>query len=80
MLTVERRTEERKAAMMLGNAVVPLAALGFWAHCLFDFARTDEREMRTFTKPVWVLLLVFASLLGALMWFFAGRPQQSSRR
>ena len=35
-----------------------LAALAFWGYCLFDFTRTDESEMRTFVRPVWIMLLV----------------------
>ena len=66
--------------MVLSTVVVPLAAVGFWAYCLFDFTRADESRMRLFSKPVWVLLLVFTNLLGALMWFFAGRPQRPSPR
>jgi len=67
-------------ATFLGNALVVLAAVGFWAYCLFDFTKTDEWEMRTFSKPVWLVLLVFTSLLGSLLWFFAGRPQRPSTR
>ena len=65
---------------VLGNSLVVLAAIGFWFYCLFDFTRTDELEMRLFSKPVWLVLLVFTSLLGSLMWFFAGRPQRPSPR
>ena len=65
---------------VLGNSLVVLAAIGFWAYCLFDFTRTDELEMRLFSKPVWLVLLVFTSLPGSLMWFFAGRPQRPSPR
>ncbi len=64
----------------VGNSLVVLAAIGFWGFCLFDFTRTDELEMRTFTKPVWVVLLVFTSLLGSVLWIFAGRPQRPSNR
>lgn len=60
----------------LGSALIALAALGFWGYCLVDFSRTDEREMRMFSKPVWILLLVLTNLLGALMWFAVGRPQR----
>lgn len=65
---------------VLGNSLVVLAAIGFWGYCLVDFTRTDELEMRLFSKPVWVILLVFTSLLGSLLWVFAGRPQRPSRR
>lgn len=54
------------------------AALLFWGYCLFDFTRTNEHEMRTFTKPMWLLLLVFGNVLGGLMWLFLGRPQRRS--
>ena len=75
----------------LGNSLVVLAAIGFWGYCLFDLTMTDELEMRLFSKPVWVVLLVFTSLvvpqlaidvltLGSLLWFFAGRPQRPSPR
>jgi hypothetical protein len=53
----------------LSSALIALAAVCFWGYCLFDLARTDEREVRTFSKPVWVVLLVFTNILGALMWF-----------
>ena len=53
---------------------VTLAALGFWGYCLVDFTRTDEYEMRTFSKPVWLVLLVFMNIFGGLMWLYYGRP------
>ncbi len=52
------------------------AALIFWGYCLFDFTRTDGREIRTFSKPIWVAILVFGSVLGGLMWLYLGRPQR----
>jgi hypothetical protein len=56
------------------------AALVFWGYCLFDFSRTDEAEIRTFPKPVWVVLLVLGSVFGGLVWLFLGRPQHPDRR
>ena len=70
-------------ASAYANAIavgVALAALGGWGCCLFDFTRTDESEMRTFSKPVWVTLLVFTNVVGAVLWLFYGRPQRPSRR
>jgi hypothetical protein len=61
---------------VLGNSLAVVAAIGFWGYCLFDFTRTDELEMGLFSKPVWLVLLVFTSLLGSLLWIFAGRPQR----
>ncbi len=64
------------AAIAVG---VVASALALWFYCLVDFSRTDESQMRTFSKPVWMMLLVFASLLGSLMWLYYGRPQRPSR-
>jgi hypothetical protein len=54
--------------------------LAFWAYCLVDFARTDERDMRGFTRPVWLAVLVIGSVAGGLLWLLAGRPQRPARR
>ena len=53
--------------------LVSVVALVFWAYCLFDFTQTDEREIRTFTKPVWIV--IFGSVVGGLLWLSVGRPQ-----
>jgi hypothetical protein len=37
----------------LGSALAALAAAGFWGYCLFNLARTGQREVRTFSKPAW---------------------------
>ena len=64
-----------RSHFVLGSALAALAA-GFWGYCLFDLGRTGQREVRTFSKPVWVVLRVFTNVLGALMWFTVGRPQR----
>lgn len=56
--------------------VLPLALLAFWAWCLYDFSQTDERDIGLFSREVWLLWLTFGSLLGSLLWCFAGRPQR----
>jgi len=56
--------------------LVLIPALIFWAYCLVDLMQTDERELRTFAKPVWWVILVFGSVLGGLLWLLAGRPQR----
>ncbi len=56
--------------------LVLVAALVFWGYCLLDFAQTEERAMRTFSKSVWVVILVFGSVIGGLLWLSVGRPQR----
>ena len=60
------------------SLVVVLLPLGFWVWALVDFSRTDERGVGLFTRPVWLLWLTIGSVLGALMWLVAGRPDGSS--
>ncbi|WP_158274491.1 PLDc N-terminal domain-containing protein [Cellulomonas sp. WB94] len=60
--------------------LVFVLALVFWGYCLLDLTRTDEREVRTFTKPVWTVLLVFGSVVGGLLWLAAGRPPDPGSR
>jgi hypothetical protein len=56
--------------------LVLVAALIIWGYCLLDFTQTDERDMRLFTRPQWLVILVFGSVVGGLFWIAAGRPQR----
>jgi hypothetical protein len=67
-------------AMPLTVALVPLMVLALWGYCLYDFAHTDEAEMRTYSKQVWVLLLVFTNVFGGMLRMVSGRPEHPQRR
>lgn len=56
-----------------------LAVLGFWGYCVYDFSRTDERDMQLYSRQVWILWLTLGNLLGALLWYFQGRPGSQRR-
>jgi hypothetical protein len=58
--------------------IVLAAAIVVWAYGLVDFAGTDERQIRTFTRPVWLVILIFGNALGAIAWLMAGRPVRPS--
>jgi hypothetical protein len=61
--------------------LVPLLlALGLWAYSLVDFTRTDERDIRLYPRQVWILILVFTSIFGSLLWLMYGRGPRPSRR
>ena len=60
-------------AVAVGIAVVLIA---LWAYALVDWARTDEREMRLMSKPVWGLFLLLFNAAGAVVWLVLGRPQR----
>lgn len=60
--------------------VVPLLLLAYWAYCLYDFSRTDEADMRTYSRGVWLLLLVFTNVVGGTLWLVYGRPPRPHNR
>lgn len=57
-------------AILLG-----LAALVVWCYAVYDFSRTDEADIAAFDRTVWLVLLTFGTLLGALLWLGKGRPR-----
>ena len=54
-------------------------ALAIWGYAWCDFAATDEADMRTFSRSAWWAILIFGSVLGALAWLYAGRPESRRR-
>ncbi|MGN6524391.1 MAG: PLDc N-terminal domain-containing protein [Actinomycetes bacterium] len=64
------------APMLLTTGVL----LAFWAYCLFDLAGADERDVRGFTKPVWLVVVVVGSVVGGLLWLLVVRPQHPRPR
>lgn len=52
--------------------VFSLAVLGFWVWMLVDVC---TREFDGNEKLAWILVVVLASWLGALIYFFVGRPK-----
>ncbi|WP_171814349.1 PLDc N-terminal domain-containing protein [Arthrobacter dokdonensis] len=56
--------------------LIVLCALCLWVYGVVDFARTDKLEIRSFPQEAWLLILLFGSFAGALLWFVAGRPQR----
>ena len=59
----------------LAEVTVSLLLLGFYGYCLVDFSRTDEYDIRTFDKTVWIFILVFTNIAGGLLWLYVGRPE-----
>jgi hypothetical protein len=58
------------------QAAVLAAALAFWAFTLVDLMRSDARNVRGFRREVWLVLVIFGSVVGCLAWWAAGRPRQ----
>jgi hypothetical protein len=65
--------------MLLAVVLFGLVTVGFVVPCLIDVAVTPPGEVRSLTKPTWVLLIVFLSAFGATAWLAAGRPDRRGR-
>jgi phospholipase D-like protein len=61
---------------------LPLALLGFvvWLWALIDAIRVPDDSMyRAGNKLIWVLVIVLAQLVGAILYFAIGKPAAGSR-
>jgi hypothetical protein len=56
-----------------------LLVVGVTIYTLVDCAQTDDDEVRSLPKLVWVLLILIFPPIGAIAWLVAGRPQRPSR-
>jgi hypothetical protein len=65
--------------MLLALVLFGLVTVGFVVPCLIDVAVTPSAEMRSLTKPAWLLLIALFSVFGATAWLAAGRPDRRRR-
>lgn len=59
---------------------IGLAAVVFWIWALVDAIRVpDEAMYRAGTKLVWVLVILIAGIVGAVLYLVLGRPTAAAR-
>ncbi|WP_218064043.1 hypothetical protein [Arthrobacter wenxiniae] len=54
--------------------IVLIPFMGIWGYSVVDFSRTDEQDMRTFSKEIWIVFLILGSVVGGIGRLLAGRP------
>lgn len=42
-----------------------------------DAAIADRTRVRGLPRPAWLVVIIFVPLVGALLWFFVGRPRRA---
>jgi hypothetical protein len=65
------------------DIVAGLVGIGFlilWLYCIYDVITTDEAIIRHLPKVVWLLIVIFLSDLGSILWLALGRPQIWTRQ
>ncbi len=60
------------------RALPVLVAIVLLVYCLVNLVQTPRDEVRTLSRPIWALLIVFVPFVGPVLWLVAGR--QSARR
>lgn len=61
---------------MLGLALT-FVIIGVWAYAIIDVFGTPPDEVRTVSKPIWVVAVLLFWVFGAAAWFLFGRPRVS---
>jgi hypothetical protein len=56
-------------------AVILSSAITFYA--FFDCARCPQEEVRKLPKWAWLLIVFLFSPIGAVFWFFIGKPRRN---
>lgn len=59
--------------MTLSRSLPLLLVLGLIIFCLLECLSTPGSAVRNLPKPVWVMLIVFVPVVGAVGWLLAGR-------
>ncbi len=59
--------------------ILSFGGLAFWIWMLVDAATTPEGWFKSGSKTTWILVVALVSWLGALIYFFAGRPEKATR-
>jgi hypothetical protein len=65
--------------MLLVVILFGLVTVGLVVPCLIDVAVTPATDLRSLTKPAWVLIIACLSVFGAAAWLVIGRPDRRGR-
>ena len=69
-----------EALLVLFFVLVALAGTILWIWALVDAVRVpDDAMFRSGTRLIWVLVIVFGHLLGAILYLAIGRPAAGDR-
>lgn len=58
--------------------VLILIPIAVTLYGLFDAINAPRDDVRTMSKGVWIFLIIVLFFVGAVMWFFLGRPRRSA--
>ncbi|MHA1971709.1 MAG: PLDc N-terminal domain-containing protein [Candidatus Hodarchaeales archaeon] len=62
--------------IMLMILVMVLVISTIWIMSLVDFLKTENMDE---DRVVWAIVIVFAGLVGSILWFLIGRPKYKTK-
>lgn len=60
------------------RVILAIVLIAVVVYAFIDCFTSDSRQIRGVPKAGWLAIIVLLPLLGALLWFFLGRPQRST--
>lgn len=60
------------------GGILFLAALAVWLYALLDAISSNRTQVRTLSKGLWVAVVLFTFVVGAVGWLVYGRPRASN--
>lgn len=60
----------------MSRVILAIVLIAVVVYAIIDCITADSRQVRGVPKAGWVAIIVLLPLLGALLWFFLGRPQR----
>jgi hypothetical protein len=57
--------------------IVGIAAVVFTIYAAIDCLMTDNHRARGIPKPLWVLVILFIPIIGAVLWFVIGKDRRA---
>jgi hypothetical protein len=61
------------------GGILFIVMLAVWLYCLLDAITSDETQVRSLPKVLWVLIVLFTFEIGAVLWLLLGRPRKADR-
>lgn len=65
-------------AIILGVLTISVGLFALWLWTLVDAIRTPDEAFRAGSQLVWVLVIVFAQLIGSIVYLAVGRPRRGA--
>src|SRR6476469_521492 len=65
--------------LVRGGLGLGIIVFALWVYCLLDVIMTDESRIRNLSKGTWIFVVLITSVVGAVAWLVAGRPEAAPR-